>query len=167
MLCSILGSRWGRQLSHSALHWCGPTSSAVCNFGCLNIKRTSNCLSVSRGGQPGWWKISTAKLPRNRWGHLACSSDEKKAEGWPCHSQHLPQGGSGGGGADLLFLVTSDRTWGNRMKMRQWKCRLDIKKRFFTKRVLCHWNRVPREVVTAPSLSELKEHLDSGLIHTV
>jgi len=35
----------------------------------------------------------------------------------------------------------------------------NIRKRFFTERVAGHWNRLLREVVTAPSLSEFKECL--------
>ncbi|KAK4816422.1 hypothetical protein QYF61_016858 [Mycteria americana] len=51
------------------------------------------------------------------------------------------------------------------MKLHQGKSRLGIRKRFFTERVVSHWNRLPREVVTAPSLSELKECLDHALSH--
>ena len=53
------------------------------------------------------------------------------------------------------------------MKLHQGKFRLDIRKRFFTERVVGHWNRLPREVVRAPSLSEFKERLDDTLSHMV
>jgi len=52
------------------------------------------------------------------------------------------------------------------MKVCQGKFKLDIRKRLFTERVAGCWNRLPRAVVTAPSLSEFKEHLDD-VSHTV
>ncbi|KFW82273.1 hypothetical protein N305_06324, partial [Manacus vitellinus] len=45
--------------------------------------------------------------------------------------------------------------------------KLDIRKKFFTQRVVGHWNRLPREAVTAPSLAEFKKHLDNALRHMV
>ncbi|KFW75703.1 hypothetical protein N305_00551, partial [Manacus vitellinus] len=46
------------------------------------------------------------------------------------------------------------------LKLCQGRFRFDIRKRFFTQRVVGHWNRLPREVVTAPSLKEVKKHVD-------
>jgi len=41
--------------------------------------------------------------------------------------------------------------------------RPDMRKHLFTKGVLRPWNRLPRQVVDAPSLSVLKRPLDSAL----
>jgi len=53
------------------------------------------------------------------------------------------------------------------MKLCQGSFRLDIKIRFFTERVVRHWNRPHSENVTAPSLLEFKKHLDSTLRHMI
>jgi len=48
----------------------------------------------------------------------------------------FPRRGSGEGGADLFSLGSGDRTRQNGSKMRQGKLRLDIRKHFFTKKVV-------------------------------
>lgn len=51
--------------------------------------------------------------------------------------------------------------------MSQGRYRLGIEKRLFTQKVFGHWDRLPKEVVTASSLTELKKHLDNTLRYMV
>jgi len=41
--------------------------------------------------------------------------------------------------------------------------RLHIRKNIFTKRVIKHWSRLPREVVESPSLEIFKRRVDVAL----
>lgn len=72
--------------------------------------------------------------------------------------------GSRAGGAELISGDQEEDTR-NRTKLQQGTLKLDIRKSFFIKRVIGLLNKLLREVVMAPNLSEFKGHLDDALSH--
>ncbi|KFW69027.1 hypothetical protein AS28_06959, partial [Pygoscelis adeliae] len=55
----------------------------------------------------------------------------------------------------------------NGFKRKEGRFRLDTRKKFFTMRVVRHWNRLPREAVDAPSVEVFKARLDGALSNLV
>ncbi|KFQ85013.1 hypothetical protein N337_12065, partial [Phoenicopterus ruber ruber] len=66
-------------------------------------------------------------------------------------------------GEGLFNKACSDRTRSNGFKLKEWRLRLDIRKKFCMMRVVKHWHRLPREVVEAPSLEMFNVRLDGAL----
>ena len=67
----------------------------------------------------------------------------------------------------LFTWVDSNRTRGNGFKLTEGRFRLDVKGKFFTERMVRHWNRLPKEAVDALSLEVFKAGLDGALSNLV
>ena len=62
---------------------------------------------------------------------------------------------------DCLFSIGSDpRTRGHSLRLVKTRCRTPIRAHFLTQRIVNVWNKLPEEIVTAPSLNTLKARLD-------
>jgi len=89
-----------------------------------------------------------------------CSESELP---WLIISVKYLKGGCQEDGAKLFSVVPSNRTRGNGHKLKQRKFQLNVRRNFFTLRVMEPWNRLPREAVESPSLEIFKTHLDAVL----
>jgi len=70
-------------------------------------------------------------------------------------------------GENIFSRACCNRTRSSGFKLREGRFRLDIRKKFFTIRVVKHWNRLPREVVKAPCLETFKARLNGALSNLV
>jgi len=70
-------------------------------------------------------------------------------------------------GEGLFTRVCTHRTRGNGCKLKEGRFRLGIRKKFFTMRVVKHWNRLSREAVAATSLEAFKARSDGALSNLV
>jgi len=66
-------------------------------------------------------------------------------------------------GDGLFSKDCDDRIKRNVFKLKEGRFRLDVRKKSSTVRVVRPWNRLPREVVDAPSLETFKARLDKAL----
>jgi len=88
------------------------------------------------------------------------SLKKRRLRGDLLNSYKYLKGGCQEDGARFFSVVPSDRTRGNRHKLKHKKFQLNMRMNFFTLRVTEPWHKLPREVVESPSLEIFKTCLD-------
>jgi len=105
---------------------------------------------------------------RRGWESWGCSAWRREGSGGrPYCSLPVLKGAYKKTGEGLFPRAWSDRTRGNDFKLKEGRFRLDVRKKFFTVRVMRSWQRLPREAVAAPSLAVSKVRLDSALSNLI
>jgi len=95
------------------------------------------------------------------------SLEKRRLQGDLIEAIQYIKGGYKHDGERLFTKACSDRIRGSGFKLKEGRSRLDIRKKFFTGRVMRHWHRLPREAVAAPSLAVFKARLDGALSNLV
>lgn len=67
----------------------------------------------------------------------------------------------------VFSQLASDRTRRTGLKLSQGKLKSDIMKNFFTKGIVKHWNKLPREVVELLSMEVFRRGVDVELRNKV
>jgi len=74
---------------------------------------------------------------------------------------------------ELFALPKTTRTRGHRFKLFKQRCRLDVRKYFFSHRVVSEWNNLPEKTVSSATVNEFKtyirplleKHRDNSISH--
>ena len=56
-----------------------------------------------------------------------------------------------------LFEINKDSTRGHNLKIRKKQCRLNLRKYFFTQRIVNDWNKLPAEAINAETVLNFKK----------
>lgn len=70
-------------------------------------------------------------------------------------------------GKRLFTRACGDGTRSNGFKLNKGRFRLNIRKKYFTVRIVKHWNRLFRYTVNAPFLRVFKDMLDGNLSNLI
>ena len=76
---------------------------------------------------------------------------EEKVLRGPYSSLPVPEGAYKKAREGLFIRACSNEAWGTGFKLKEGRHRQDIRKKFFTERVVRHWNWLPSEAVDGPS----------------
>lgn len=66
-------------------------------------------------------------------------------------------------GDQLFKREKSERTRRNGFKLKEGRLKLNMRRKFFTQKVVTYWNQLPRVVVGAQSLAVVKSRLDGAM----
>lgn len=105
----------------------------------VNCRYTWKALKTFPAKEPCHCKVSHSAITWNGWLQSCLTSGEEELCTTPWKEVVAKLG------VGLYSQATSDRTRRHSLKLHWGKLRLNIKKKFFTERMVGHWNRLPRE----------------------